>query len=398
MKKEIIALVLQLVFAAGVRAETHNMGESPREADVLDGKSSGVPQVLKMYHEKGASCTATVVSAETLITAAHCIDLKLSYKVDLNSAKGGAPNFAQITCVANPKYPAPTDADRLAFQQTQKAVIDACKAAKADPSLWTKVDELEATHQAARRKTNHLTPEQTASDLAVCKLVSGKFDVAPAKLARVDYSSTRYQLTGYGCTGYSKDAPETCPPGQRSGNLTLQKSKSPGLIESVYKKGDPEKSSSGPGDSGGPLMAKSGGGVSISGVVSASTSGGNSVLNRNLCQHFRPGREEGATFFSDLYSPESQKFLSLASSKGFKIDGITPSSQVASSSSSATKSSNGVSNPAPSAVAANNSPLPVIPIGVPHAAPTLGKVYVIGGNKWKYRGGGAWDPATVDAP
>lgn len=410
--------VLLCLFLVGslssARAETHvdsTVGDSAEiHRPILDGKPSTIQQVVQLQSvypdgRKG-SCSGTVVSETDILTAAHCIHDGAQMSVVI-PGKGSAP----LTCHVNSEYPKVSPEAVKATDQARAVATKACEEAKANPGnpqSEAAVQQADSRYKEVRKASIFASPEQVAKDLAICKVSGGKFSVMPAKVAPVDQTSTRYLAVGYGFSAQSTSG-QSGAGNQRSGQMTFSAEARPGIIRTEYRSGDPQKQSVSFGDSGGPLLAMSGGGVKISGVATGFTSAGPQELDRATCRYVYRGASQGVNLFADLSSPFSKRFFAEAQSKGFRIEGATPDSgqKVAkiggdakqstpasyTASGSPQSQTRGVSQTP--RVASTNSRYPEIQIGVPHAPPAQGQVYKIGDRLWKYKGGGEWLPAQA---
>lgn len=288
---------------------------SPIQRTVLEGDPSPIKQFIQINLELpggGKSmCTATIIGEDTVLTAAHCAPsyAKVSTKV------GGTEQ--SMKCVADRKFPEASYEDEVSLAKAKDEMMKACKNAGGQRTA-----ELQSKEEAFNKAVSKVASAKiltSKSDLALCKLTKGKFDVPPAKIGTVEKGSNRYKAGGFGCTTY--EPKPVYPDSVVTGAVTIA-TVFPGTIWTKYVAGDPKKSGLCGGDSGGPLFEKTGGGITLVGVNSAgSTTTGEYKLDPKDCTVDVQGREKGIGIHVNLASGETKKFFAEAAAQGFNVNG-----------------------------------------------------------------------------
>lgn len=283
--------------------------------EVLGGTTAKIAQVIRIEAVTSAGrsfkCSATIVGAQEILTAAHCTPPGAKFTVDVGKGK------QDLDCFADPGFPQPSDADLAQFEKSRASAMAACR--KNDPGTGALIEQ----HFESHKKVSLLPPNGAEKDLAGCKLRQGTFSIPPAKVATVDPSSKRHQIAGYGCTEFTRNGPRY-PQELNVGRVTL----SPGVtatssrLEFDYQKGDSAKAGSCFGDSGGAFIEKKGEGIELLGVHSGGSTGGPYEFDRQQCRFLYPGASQGKGISINLASASSRRFLSQLAQRGFKIHGV----------------------------------------------------------------------------
>lgn len=264
-----------------------------------------VQLVTKVGSRFAASCSATLIGANTLVTAAHCVSGPLWVRL----VRGGIRKFVALACQANSTV-GDDDAD-VATVRELRAVIDSLKSAR--PNVAGAIAKLDSVIRTVEPKESRLhefhsdlvlhrkalaegaDPSYTASlldpiwrlaweaargvhasetpfDLALCQLQDSllpgmKTACLPPKGHPFMKGGGNDRVIGFGCTGYRDGRPQYRsdpqwrltgsfhdgrePGYQSEGVATLRAGDEPGVIVASWKRGDPSQAGACVRDSGG---------------------------------------------------------------------------------------------------------------------------------------------------
>lgn len=241
-------------------------------ATVINGTLSAFPAVVRLFNGGGA-CSATLVSPQALVTAAHCIN-----------RNGGAVRI------------------RLDGGRTVRATCE-----KSPGSLDNPPGADGSMSAAAVR-----------ADVAACKLDEEVPDITPACVGRPLSTGSEALLVGFGVSNNGSDG--ISDGRQRQGRFRVL-SRVSGLLRAFgdLVGGSNTESALGPGDSGGFAGSKAEDGrLFIAGINSA----GSATVRDPRTGRIRV-RNRGSSLFADLMSPTSQTFLSdFARRNGVQLCGV----------------------------------------------------------------------------
>lgn len=253
----------------------------PRHSPVIlnGAPDKNIPEVISITTRRATNvggCSATIVGANTLLTAAHCIEGGISMSVD--SHVSTTTSTRTLRCVPQPQY------------------------------ATTKGDN-----------------EKARLDLAVCQLVSGNFRTPPARVSQY-VAGTQMYYTGYGCTGVdsggAKSGFRSTIPDTAKATL-ISPSATGATFSAQYKTGNSDYGGTCSGDSGGALGHRDGEEYQLVAVHSNSD-----IFNENIDKTTKKGlgtytiNDRGVAESVNLFSTASQDFLKAQVAAGFVINGI----------------------------------------------------------------------------
>lgn len=158
--------------------------ELPREV-VYGGKPAAFPEVVQMGSTINGklqpTCSATIVSDNTIITAAHCLVGMTDFGMWVKDNAGQKRFVKGLDCKAHPKYAAESsDKLRKVADEAAAEVKSTFKKWKEKKGTRKAFEDALAAWEAARDKAERDNATDAPRDIGVCTFDGGGFKVRPA--------------------------------------------------------------------------------------------------------------------------------------------------------------------------------------------------------------------------